>query len=59
MRELKVGETVHLRLFRTGHTQDVEFALPERPVLPLDILAQRSVAPLGAVTGGKRPAYGQ
>jgi S1-C subfamily serine protease len=53
MRRLQVGDTVHLTLFRQGQTQDVEFVLPERPLLPQDILTQRSVAPLGA--GAVRP----
>lgn len=59
MRSLKVGETVHVTLFREGQTHDVEFVLPERPVLPQDILAQHSVAPVGAVRGGDRADYRQ
>ncbi|MFI5339633.1 MAG: hypothetical protein ACHQ7N_07335, partial [Candidatus Methylomirabilales bacterium] len=45
MQSLKVGDTVRLTLFREGETQDVEFVLPERPLLPQDLLTQRSVAP--------------
>ena len=46
MKNLKVGDTIRLTLFREGQTQDVEFVLPERPLLPQDILGQRSVAPV-------------
>jgi S1-C subfamily serine protease len=59
MQSLKVGDTVHLTLFREGETQDVEFVLPERPILPQDLLAQRSVAPLDAVRRGDRTGYRQ
>jgi S1-C subfamily serine protease len=45
MRGLRVGDTARLTLSREGETQDVEFVLPERPVLPQDFLAHRSVAP--------------
>lgn len=57
MRRLKVGDTVHLTLFRAGQTQDVEFVLPERPTLPQDVLTQRSVAPLGVGRPSSRPGY--
>ena len=59
MQSLKVGDTVRLTLFREGQTQDVEFVLPERPMLPQDLLTQRSVAPLGAARGGDRMGYRQ
>jgi len=45
MQSLKVGDTVHLTLFREGETQGVEFVLPERPLLLQDIPAQRSLTP--------------
>ncbi|HSB81494.1 MAG TPA: hypothetical protein VLM91_22165, partial [Candidatus Methylomirabilis sp.] len=45
MKRLQVGDTLHLTLFRDGETKDVEFVLPERPVLPQDILTHPSVAP--------------
>ncbi|HYL82295.1 MAG TPA: PDZ domain-containing protein, partial [Candidatus Acidoferrum sp.] len=45
MRTLRVGDTAHLTLSRDGESQEVEFVLPERPVLPQDILAHRSAAP--------------
>ncbi|MFI5342552.1 MAG: hypothetical protein ACHQ7N_22305, partial [Candidatus Methylomirabilales bacterium] len=59
MQSLKVGDTVRLTLFREGETQDVEFVLPERPLLPQDLLTQRSVAPLGAARRGDRMGYRQ
>jgi S1-C subfamily serine protease len=59
MQNLKVGDTVHLTLFREGETQDVEFVLPERPFLPQDLLTQRPVAPLGTVRRGDRTGYRQ
>ncbi|MBI3024864.1 MAG: trypsin-like peptidase domain-containing protein [Candidatus Tectomicrobia bacterium] len=34
---LKVGDKVRLRLFREGETKEVEFSLPERPILPGDL----------------------
>jgi S1-C subfamily serine protease len=49
MRSLHVGDTLRVTLFRHGQTQEVTLILPERPLLPQDALAQRSVAPLGAV----------
>ena len=45
MKRLQVGDTLHLTLYRDGETKDVEFVLPERPVLPQDLLAHPSVAP--------------
>jgi S1-C subfamily serine protease len=57
MRSLQVGDTVRLRLFRDGRTQDVEFVLPERPILPQDLLSYRSVAPLRNNPPTGRPGY--
>jgi S1-C subfamily serine protease len=54
MRSLHVGDTLRVTLFRQGQTQEVTLILPERPLLAQDALAQRSVAPLGAVRGGDR-----
>ncbi|MGH7410536.1 MAG: S1C family serine protease [Candidatus Methylomirabilis sp.] len=34
VRSLKVGDTVRLTLYRDGGTRQVEFRLPERPILP-------------------------
>jgi S1-C subfamily serine protease len=40
MRGLKVGSKLALKLFRQGQYRDLEYALPERPLLPGDIPAQ-------------------
>lgn len=37
VRTLKVGDTVHLTLYHDGTTRQVEFSLPERPILPGDV----------------------
>jgi len=37
MRSLKVGGTLELRLFRLGKYREVEYVLPERPLLPSDL----------------------
>jgi serine protease Do len=53
MRALKVGDTLRLRVFRDGEYSDVEYVLPERPLLPGDMPGQSSLAPL---TGRRPPA---
>jgi S1-C subfamily serine protease len=53
MRALKVGDTLHLSVFREGQYSDVEYMLPERPLLPGDIPGQSSLAP---AAGGHRRA---
>ena len=45
MRALRVGETVRLTVFRDGELRNVEYVLPERPVLPGDIPGSRTLAP--------------
>jgi S1-C subfamily serine protease len=45
MRGLQVGGKAKLAVFRDGQVQDVEYTLPERPVLPGDVRSQRSYAP--------------
>jgi serine protease Do len=57
MRALKVGDSVRLTLFSDGRTRDVDVVLPERPLLPQDIQAQRSGAPLGAGRPVERTRY--
>lgn len=49
MRILKVGDTVRLTLYHDGTTRQVEFKLPERPILPGDVPSdsRRALAPLG------------
>jgi putative serine protease PepD len=37
MRAIKVGSTLKLRLFREGSYREVEYKLPERPLLPGDL----------------------
>jgi hypothetical protein len=37
MRTLKVGDIVRLTLYHDGTTRQVEFKLPERPILPGDV----------------------
>jgi S1-C subfamily serine protease len=46
MRGLKVGETIKLTVFREGDYREVEYPLPERPILPGDLRGQGPVAPL-------------
>ena len=50
MKGLEVGDTVRLTVFREGDYRDLEYVLPERPLLPGD-LPQGVLAPL---TGGVR-----
>lgn len=47
-RSLKVGDTVRLTLYHQGTTRQVEFTLPERPILPGDVPAdsRHTLAPL-------------
>jgi len=54
MRPLRVGTTIRLTVFRDGNYRDVEYTLPERPVLPGDIRGQRSL--LSPIRGSVRPA---
>jgi serine protease Do len=46
MRALKVGSTLKLKLFRRGHYLEVEYRLPERPLLPGDIPESGTFAPM-------------
>jgi len=53
MKALKVGDTVRLTVFRDGDYREVEYVLPERPLLPGD-LPEGTVAPIG---GGLRRLF--
>jgi S1-C subfamily serine protease len=43
---LRVGSSVNLTIFRGGEYVDVQYTLPERPLLPGDISEQTAVVPL-------------
>ena len=45
MRGLKVGSTLKLKLYRQGKYLDVQYSLPERPLLPGDLSEATSFAP--------------
>jgi hypothetical protein len=47
MRALKVGDTLRLTVFRAGEYLDVEYVLPERPLLPGDGSGRPAPAPAG------------
>jgi S1-C subfamily serine protease len=40
MRKLEIGSTVRLRVFRDRQYRDVNYQLPERPMLPTDVRGQ-------------------
>jgi S1-C subfamily serine protease len=42
MKDLAVGATIRLTVFRGGQTREVDCVLPERPILPGDIPGQHS-----------------
>ena len=46
MRGLKVGSQLKLRLFRQGKYLDIEYKLPERPLLPGDLPEEGTFSPL-------------
>jgi serine protease Do len=46
MRGLKVGSQLKLRLFRQGKYLDIDYKLPERPLLPGDLPEAGTFAPL-------------
>jgi serine protease Do len=49
---LKVGQTVHLALFRQSKTRELDIVLVERPLLPGDIPARRGSTPAEGVRPG-------
>ena len=46
MRALKVGEVLRIAVFRDGAVRRLEYALPERPVLPGDLGGSRAMTPI-------------
>ena len=44
MRGLRVGGELKLRVFREGSYRIVQYALPERPLLPGDVPSDRALA---------------
>jgi serine protease Do len=54
MRALTIGALVNLKVFRKGEYRDVEYVLPERPILPEDLPNSRSVLRLNDL---KWPVY--
>src|SRR5262245_25689579 len=59
VRALKVGDTVQLTLYHEGTTRQVEFSLPERPILPGDVPpdSRRTLAPLRYRRAPLRPQH--
>jgi S1-C subfamily serine protease len=51
MHAIKVGSTLKLRLFRDGEYRNVEYLLPERPLLPGDLPDSGTLAPLPQPNG--------
>ena len=45
MRALAVGDTLRLTVFRRGEYVNVEYVLPERPLLPGDMPGQSTLSP--------------
>jgi serine protease Do len=57
MKDLKVGAPVRMKIFRNGQYREVEYVLPERPLLPMDIPGQSALLPLtGRRTRPELPA---
>jgi serine protease Do len=64
MRALQVGSTVTLKVFRDEKELEIQYVLPERPILPADIGGQRSLSTLTGrvihrVAPQDRPARGR
>jgi serine protease Do len=60
MRALRVGADLKLRVFREGSYRDVQYSLPERPMLPGDVPGDRATAvitPAGRATRHGEPAW--
>jgi serine protease Do len=52
---LKVGETVRLTLIREKESRRVEMVVQERPLLPGDVSARRTLAPAGSTPARTSP----
>jgi S1-C subfamily serine protease len=64
MRALQVGSTVTLKVFRDEKELEIQYVLPERPILPADVGGQRSLSTLTGrvihrVAPRDRPARGR
>jgi hypothetical protein len=56
MRSLEVGNSIKLTLFREGESREVEYVLPERPLLPGDLPdEQAQMLSPSNVRDGKHP----
>ena len=55
MRAAAVGDTLRLTVYRQGKYMDLEYVLPERPLLPGDLPGQSTLVPFGAQR--RRPAH--
>jgi hypothetical protein len=55
MRAAAVGDTLRLTVYRQGKYMDLEYVLPERPLLPGDLPGQSMLVPSGAQR--RRPAH--
>ena len=53
MRALRVGGQISLRVFRAGSYREVQYALPERPLLPGDLPSERALT-MGAARRARR-----
>jgi S1-C subfamily serine protease len=51
LRAVEVGASVNMTVFREGKYLEVNYTLPERPLLPGDVPAQGAVAPLSGGVG--------
>jgi S1-C subfamily serine protease len=50
-----VGKTIHVTIFRNSDVVELDCALTERPLLPLDVPETRTIAPMGALPRAPRP----
>ena len=55
LRELAVGDKVKLTVYREGEVREVEFVLPERPLMPSDLPEGQSFV-IGPRRGNENPS---